>query len=178
MTLLPFGQPLGGMMQVAFVVEDIHKSMKEWTDSQNVGPFFLLEHFELLDLRYRGKPADFDITLALAYTGSMCVELIQMNDAKPSLYREMVEARGYGFHHWAVSTTDFEGDLKRFVAMGYPEALYARVSVGARAAYVDANKALGAFIELIEINDKVNGLFASIKAAADNWDGKDPVRRP
>ena len=43
--LLGFGQPFGGVMQTAFVVEDIHASIAHFQRDCGVGPFFLLDHF-------------------------------------------------------------------------------------------------------------------------------------
>jgi len=176
--ILSFGQPQGAIMQVAYVVEDIEKAMKHWTETLGVGPFFLFEHFALEDYRYRGKPGDLDITLALGFSGSMCFELIFQHSKSPSVYTEVVERRGYGFHHWAVSTNNFEADLKRHIAAGNAEVLYGLVPdpINARAAYVDTMAELGGMIELIEMTPAVEGFFAALKEPSVNWDGNDPVR--
>ncbi len=175
--LLSFGQPLGGIMQVAYVVEDIEKAMNHWTKTLGVGPFFLFEHFALEDYRYRGKPSDLDITIAMGFSGSMCFELIFQHSTSPSVYTEVVGRKGYGFHHWAVSTTSFDADLARYASSGNAEVLYGRVEpVDARAAYVDTMAELGGMIELIEMNPAVEGLFSAVKEPSVNWDGKDPVR--
>jgi len=175
--MLSFGQPLGGIMQVAHIVEDLEKSMHHWTSTLNVGPFFVFEHFALDDYRYRGKPSDLDITLAMAFSGSMCFELIVQHSTSPSVYTDVVEARGYGFHHWGVSTAQFDKDLTDHVAAGNAEALYGKVApVNGRAAYVDTFSKLGGMIELIEVNPAVEELFSAIKEPSVNWDGKNPVR--
>lgn len=176
--ILSFGQPLGAVMQVAYVVEDIEKAMAHWTENLGVGPFFLFEHFALDDYRYRGKPSDLDITIALGFSGSMCFELIVQNSKSPSVYSEVVEKRGYGFHHWALSTENFDADLAKYAAAGNSEVLYGLVPdpVNARAAYVDTMDELGGMIELIEIKPAVEGLFSAVKEPSVNWDGKNPVR--
>jgi len=175
--LLSFGQPLGSIMQVAYIVKDIEKAMAEWTGRLDVGPFFLFEHFALEDYRYRGKPNDLDITLAMGFSGSMCFELIVQHSKSPSVYTEVIESKGYGFHHWGVSTTSFDDDLARYAASGSEEVLYGFVPpVNARAAYVDTMAELGGMIELIEINPAVEGLFSAIKEPSVNWNGKNPVR--
>lgn len=174
---LSFGQPLGGIMQVAYVVEDIEKGMKYWSETMGVGPFFLFEHFALEDYRYRGRPGELDISLAMGFSGSMCFELIVQHSKSPSVYTEVIENRGYGFHHWGVSTSRFDEDLARHAANGNEEVLYGRVDpVDARAAYVDTMAELGGMIELIEIKPAVEELFAAVKGPSVNWDGKDPVR--
>jgi hypothetical protein len=56
-----WGQPLNGIIQVAFTVENIAESMKVFTRQMNIGPWFLIEHFSFDWLRYRGEPSDIDI---------------------------------------------------------------------------------------------------------------------
>jgi len=165
-------------MQVAYVVEDIEKAMKEWTETLGVGPFFLFEHFALDDYRYRGKPGDIDITLALGFSGSMCFELIVQHSKAPSVYTEVIDSRGYGFHHWAISTDSFDDDLARHVAAGDAEVLYGMVPdpINGRAAYVDVMAKTGGMIELIEINPAVEEFFSVLKDPSVNWNGKDPIR--
>ena len=42
---LDFGQPIGGIMQMAYVVPDIAAAMTRWAADLRVGPWFLLDHF-------------------------------------------------------------------------------------------------------------------------------------
>lgn len=176
MEVLSFGQPLGAIMQVAYFVEDMDRELKHWTKTLGVGPFFLFKSFKLLDAKYRGQPTDIDIDLALAFSGTMCFELIVQNNDVPSVYRDVVKQRGYGFHHWAVSTRTFDADVARHQQAGMALAFSGVAGVGARAGYMDATATLGGMIELIEINPKVEEFFGMLHAAAQNWDGKDPVR--
>lgn len=176
MERLSFGQPLGAIMQVAHIVENMDRELKHWTKTLGVGPFFLFKSFKLLDAKYYGQPTDIDIDLALAFSGTMCFELIVQNNDAPSVYRDVVRQRGYGFHHWAVSTRNFDADVARHQQAGMALAFSGVAGVGARAGYMDATATLGGMIELIEINPKVEEFFGMLHAAAQNWDGKDPVR--
>jgi hypothetical protein len=45
MSLLGFGQPVTGVFQMCYLVEDIEASMQRWVEQLAVGPWFLLEHF-------------------------------------------------------------------------------------------------------------------------------------
>ena len=40
-------QPLYTVRQVAYVVKDMEKALKYWTEYLNVGPFFMFEHCPL-----------------------------------------------------------------------------------------------------------------------------------
>lgn len=176
MPLLNFGQPVDGVIQMAYVVPDLRKAMADWTDRLKMGPWFLFDPFRPLTQRYRGGPTDLSISIGMAYTGHMQFELIQQNNDAPSVYRETVTKRGYGFHHWGVSAPDFDKALSAQQAKGYELAFYAEPDRGIRVAYMDCTADLPGFIELIETGPAVEGLFTMMYQAALGWDGTDPVR--
>ncbi len=114
MALVNFGQPDDGIIQMAYVVEDIDAAMHTWTKKLNVGPWFLLDSFSGIGAEYRGKPTDNSVSLAMSFAGHMMIELIQEHRPAPSVYRETIEKRGYGFHHWGVATADFDRSVKEY----------------------------------------------------------------
>ncbi|MDB6092029.1 MAG: hypothetical protein JWN85_4813 [Gammaproteobacteria bacterium] len=172
-----FGQPLGGIMQVAYVVPNLREAMALWTSELRVGPFFLFENFQLDELQHRGRAATLHMSLACAYSGSMCFELIEQHDTEPSVYRDVIVSRGYGFHHWARSTQSFDADVRRYESSGAPLAMYGVATVaGARVAYMDAREKLGGMVELIELTPAIDSLFGAMKRAAEGWDGSHPIR--
>jgi hypothetical protein len=168
----------GSVMQAAYVVEDIQQAMAHWTRVLRVGPFFHFQHFPILEVMHRGNPAPVDIDVALAFSGSMCFELIQQHDRSPSVFREQVDSRGYGFHHWGVATRTFDADLARAERDRTPLVASCVVAIGARTAYLDSIVTLGALVELMEMTPEVEGLFGAMHAASVGWDGTDPVRTP
>ena len=64
MPLLNFGQPAGGIMQMAYVVTDIRAAIAEWIQRLNVGPWFLLDHFAGVNPVYRGAPSRAEVCAA------------------------------------------------------------------------------------------------------------------
>src|SRR5437660_12428456 len=113
-----FGQPDDGIIQMAYVVPDLPAAIKEWTTKLRVGPWFVLEHFTGVDPVYRGQPSQADISLAMSFAGQMNIELIQTNNESASVYREMIEWRGYGFHNWGVATWEFDAALAQYERAG------------------------------------------------------------
>jgi Glyoxalase/Bleomycin resistance protein/Dioxygenase superfamily len=178
MPLWNWGQPLNGIIQIAFIVEDIQAAMPIYQKRLNIGPWYLFEHFAFKYLKYRGEESKLDITLALGNSGHMMFELIQQNDDLPSVYKDVQKARGWGFHHFAVAAKPDEYDsvVKEYQAQGYGLALDGAVAVGARAAYLDTLSDLPGMIEVIEVTPAVEGLFTHIHQASVGWDGTDPVR--
>ncbi len=170
-------QPPGSFGQIAYIVEDLDAALKHWVEVLNIGPFFLIDSSIIENPRYRGEETDLNITAALSYSGSMCVEVIQQSNDSASVYREVLEKRGPGFHHWGVMTEDFDEEVKRYEGMGYPLAFSGKVAIGERFAYMDSYDALGGMVELIELTPAVRELFEGLQAATKDWDKSDPVRR-
>ena len=92
------------------------------------------------------------------------------------MYREVLEVRGPGFHHWGVATANFDRDMERYGAAGHELAFIARVPSGGRVAYMDTTAQLPGFVELIELGGAFEPVFNSFYRATIGWDGKDPVR--
>lgn len=172
-----FGQQIGGISQVAYVVEDIQTSMKEFTARLGLGPWFLSGPFVPPEGFYRGEPTDMKVSLALAFAGHVMIELIQQHDDKPSVYREMVETRGYGFHHWGICTDRFEETIAKYESDGYVIAFSDRSPRGVRIVYMDATRDLPGMIEIIEWGERLESIYMDYFAASQDWDGSDPIRR-
>ena len=177
MTVLAFGQPLGSIVQFAYVVEDVHRAMTDFVDRLGVGPWSLRERFQPPEGRYRGIPTSPTFSLARAFAGHAMIELIEQHDDAPSVYHGRDGLRRYGFHHWAVMTKAFDEDVARYRALGYEEAFSDRRPSGSRVAYVDSTRDLPGMIELIEHTDAQERVYAEIYRAAVDWDGRDPIRR-
>jgi hypothetical protein len=176
MSLVGFGQPDDGIIQIAYVVPDIRAAMQTWTLKLNVGPWFLLDHFSGLNPRYRGSDSTADVSLAMSFAGHMNIELIQPNDAEPSVYREWIDKRGYGFHHWGRATTNFDEDVARYRAQGHELVFLAGVPSGGSVAYMDTTALLPGYVELIEIGASFEAVFSKFYRASIGWDGTEPVR--
>jgi len=176
MPLLSFGQPLGGVMQMAYVVPDIRAAIAEWGEQLNVGPWFLLESFTGVNARYRGAASHADVAIAMSFAGGMNLELIQPKDEHASVYREIIATRGYGFHHWGLASKDVEADVARYAALGMREAFRAGVPTGGDVVYVDTQGKLPGFIELIPVNPLMEQVFAGFQRATADWNGAEPIR--
>jgi len=159
-----FGARVGQTIQMAYVVEDIRAAIGWWMADARVGPWFLLDHFLQPDQRYRGAQATADVAIAMAFAGSMCIELIQPLDDHPSVYQEVIERRGYGFHHLGVAVS------------GYSLAFRAAVPTGGAVAYLDDGRQDPGFVELIPATEGMDATFTRFWQAAQDWDGTDPVR--
>jgi Glyoxalase/Bleomycin resistance protein/Dioxygenase superfamily len=177
MTRLGFGQSVGQIIQMAYVVEDIRASIDWWIKDATTGPWFLLDHFWAEDQVYRGAPSKADVRIAMAFAGHMCIELIQPLDSHPSVYQEIVGQRGYGFHHIGLCVADVDEEIPTYRARGYELAFRAKVPTGGAVAYLDGGTANPGFLELIPATPGMDTVFTKFWRASVDWDGRDPVRR-
>jgi hypothetical protein len=164
-----------GVMQVAYIVPDLKKAMAEYAANLKIGPWFVSEHFVGTEKLYRGTPSDVDMTIAMTYANQMNIELIQQLNDVPSVYRDVSDKRGFGFHHWGVATYDFDRAVADYRSRGYDVA-FSTMLRGARLTYFDTTSHLPGMVELIEMNAQREEMFQNMYAAAVTWDGKDPVR--
>lgn len=171
-----FGQPHGGIIQMAYVVTDIRAAMEHWIADLKVGPWFLIDHFTGRDPVYRGRPSQADVTIAMAFAGHMLIELIQPNDDHPSVYRELLDRSGPGFHHFGIASSDIDRDVAGLAAKGYTLAFRAGVPTGGEVAYMDGGTDKPGFLEFIQATADMDATFTRFWQASRDWDGSDPVR--
>jgi hypothetical protein len=167
----------GRIIQYAYTVPDMDEAIAHYVEVLKVGPWFRWGPFKPAAARYRGESTSLEITLARAFRGDTMIELIQQHDDGPSVYREVIEERGHGFHHFAVGVEDHAGEVRRFVERGFPVVFADVVPSGAHVTYVDTRAALPGMLEVLEINDDQKRKFQAFKDAADDWNGSDPIRQ-
>jgi hypothetical protein len=176
MPMLGFGQPVGQIVQTAYVVPDIRAGIEWWVADGRVGPWFLLESFTGPEQRYRGEPTRADVAIAMSFSGHMMIELIQPKDSEPSVYQETIRNRGYGFHHIGLAVTDVEVERAAYQKRGYHVAFSTPVPSGGTVYYMgDGHNAPG-FIELIPATSGMDEMFTRYWRASVDWDGRDSVR--
>lgn len=140
------------ILQVCVVVEDLPKSMERYWDLFGIGPWevFTFQPPDLTDPTIRGKSTPYTMKLALAQIGGMAFELIQPLTG-PSIYREFLDGKGEGFHHVAVAPAyDYDSAADAFGKRGI-RILMSGTWAGTTYAYMDAEKNLGAILEIYQM---------------------------
>lgn len=168
----------GELRQVAYVVHDIERAMAYWSRAMGVGPWFYNEHVGVTEFSYYGKPSALpDLSIALANSGGVQVELIQQRNDAPSLYSDFLRAGGDGVQHVAYWTLEYDTLSRRLLEAGHREGHAGRIGQRGRFAYFVHNEAPGVVIELSEQTGGKAEFFKEIAQVAATWDGSDPVRR-
>ena len=164
------------VFQNAWVVDNVEAACMKWVTEMGVGPFFITEYTNQLEnIHYRGKPSSLSMIVGIAQAGPVQIELIQPITPQCA-YRDSVAPGTIGFHHVCVWTHDIEADTAYFARLGYETAN--RGKVGAiEFAYYDTRPLMGCMLEVVTKSDAVVERFNAIARAAENWDGKDPIRR-
>ena len=176
MPTLGCGQNTGQVIQMAYVVKDIRAAMNWWIHDARVGPWFLLESFTGPQQRYRGGPTTADVSLAMAFSGRFMIELIQPNDEQPSVYREIIDRRGYGFHHVGLAVEDVEAERAAYESRRYRVAFQTPVPTGGMVYFMDDGRNEPGFIELIPATPGMDEMFTRYWRAAVDWKGENPIR--
>ena len=165
--------------QVGYVVKDIEQAMLQWTRI-GVGPWFYKAEVTSTEFRYYGKASALpQLSIALANSGDLQIELIQQRDDAPSLYLDSLAKHGEGAQHLAYWTRDrFDDFTTMIVERGYTEGHAGRMGAQrGRYAYFVHRELPSAMIEISESTGGKGEYFEEIRRAALAWDGSDPVRR-
>jgi hypothetical protein len=173
-----FGPP----RQIGHVVRDIERSMRHWIDHAGVGPWFLAEHAPILeatrgDCSYRLDELEgLRLSVALAHSGDMQIELIAQADTLNTPWRQFLEQGREGLHHWSSWETDYDRRKADALRRGYRLEMEGMVTRG-RFAYFAHDAAPQTLIEMADYTPERRVACERIRAAALGWDGSDPIRR-
>ncbi|MGH8810612.1 MAG: VOC family protein [Advenella sp.] len=171
---------LGDVRQIGLVVRDIEKAMGHWSKILGVGPWFYKEKVGTTEFSYYGKPSALpELSIALANSGGIQLELIQQRNNAPSLYLDFLGTGAEGIQHVAYWTFDhFDQHRNKLLTQGYQEGHAGRMGEGrGRFAYLLHPDMPGNVIELSEMTGGKGEYFAKIAEAHTNWDGEESVIR-
>ncbi|HIF98907.1 MAG TPA: hypothetical protein EYQ54_18120 [Myxococcales bacterium] len=139
---------LGPIDQVSYVVENIDRALPNY--EALFGPFDVSQN-ELPDCTIRGQAADCTLKMAIAHSGSMEIELIEVIEGETT-HTEHLRAHGEGLHHVRFRVDDIDAKLPELQAEGFETLLYKRFSPEIAFAYVQTPDAIGgSVIELLQL---------------------------
>jgi hypothetical protein len=166
----------GNIAQIGYVVRDIDAAMDNWV-KHGVGPWFYVDRVQTDYFRYRGADSDMQMSVALANSGDVQLELIQPRNDAPSMYKDFLDSGREGAQHIAYWSNEFQALLDRALAAGYT--IGQEGSIGGeqgRFAYLDTEVEQGTVIEISDISGPKGQFFQYIRDVAATWDGSDPIR--
>lgn len=171
----------GEIRQLGHVVPDIDDAMAFWTGKMNVGPFFVMRDIQFTHFYYRGQSvASPRVSIAIAYSGEVQIELIQQLDKAPSAYNEFLSAGRSGLHHystWFAERDEYERTRSWALDAGFNLVMECRPDNEGRLAYFETGNIAAPLLELSEaLAPSAEPLLRAVHQASCDWDGSDPVR--
>ncbi len=151
--------------------------MRHWIEVCGIGPWFYTDRLPLTGFTYRGQRYDdIHLSIALANSGEVQLELIQQRCERPSMYREFLAAGHEGMQHWSSWPSDYDLVYQRALSSGYMVGQEGDSARG-RFVYFRNEGHPGTVIEMADATPARLRIFDAIRAAARDWDGNDPIRR-
>lgn len=75
----------GAVRQNGYVVRDIEAAMKHGIKAMGVGPWYYMDRVKIDWFRHRGRDSTVEMSIALANSGDLQIELIQQRNDASSL---------------------------------------------------------------------------------------------
>ena len=147
------GVKLPPVEQIGIVVHDLDRAIEYYSSVFGWGPFEV-HVSDMKGVMYRGRPTDCKLKLAMARSGPIEIELIQVLEGETP-HTEFLKTNGEGLHHLRFRVEDLEGILAKWAqrsiepvwSQSFPE-------FGVSFAYVDTTSPGGVMVELIEWKEK------------------------
>jgi hypothetical protein len=158
----------GPIRQFGFIVSDLDAAIAQWV-GVGVAPWLVMRELPMEGCRYRGEQSEPVISLALANSGEMQIELIEQHGETPSIYREFLERAGTGFHQIAYWPDDVGAVVAAAVADGWTEVWSGDAGGTTRFSYLERADSPATVVELMELNDQTRAMGAKIRDAAAAW---------
>jgi len=157
---------LGKLSHVGIVVIDLDKAMEYYASVFGLGPF-TTEVYDLKSFVYRGKTASARVKAAIAYSGPVFVELVQVLEGE-TVHTEFLRDKGEGLQHVAFLVRNLDDKLKELAKSGVEPAMRLRIPIATPAdqagmakktrlelteVYLDSDKIGGTMIQLMEFKE-------------------------
>ena len=168
----------GPIRQMGYVVQDIEAAMQHWTRALRVGPFYYAEGAPIHEFSYRGAASDVRASIALSYSGSTQIALIQQRNEAPSSFLDFLKAGRNGLHHVGFFSGNFDRDLRRAREVGLNVLQTSIIgNPDGKFAILSSEDPIRTRPALIATSDWNLDLFRMVEKEAQRWDGSGPIRR-
>jgi hypothetical protein len=127
------------------------------------------------EFRNRGQRYHIKVSIALANSGDVQLELIQQRCDSPSLYRDFLAAGHEGMQHWSSWPVNYHEIRERALRTGWKIGQEGDTPRGPFIYFLNEGHP-GTIVEMAEATPTRMRIFDQVREAALNWDGKDPIR--
>ena len=141
-------------LQVGLLVEDLDKSMEQWSAFLRKQPDMVGETDgpEKSRAEYKGERCYGRIRQAIYQLNGVQIELIEPIGDEPSYWKECLVEKGPHIHHLAFQSDNIHEDMATLASMGDPYVQYGEWGGGSgKYAYFDLRQSLSAVVELLDL---------------------------
>ena len=138
------------LSQIGIYTRDIDEAMRQY-EGVGIGPWFVSE-METARCTYRGCETMIRTLIAIAYSGRIQLELIQILSGD-NLYLDTLGGRGEGLHHLGFEVSDLEERLRACREAGIEvlqHGVFKRLGMTIEYAYLDTQDTVGVILEFIQ----------------------------
>lgn len=166
----------GPIKQWGYLVKDLDRSMKFWTEVLGVGPWWGYRNISM-EADLHGQKGQITMDVGLAFQNGVQIELIHQTNDAVSPYRDFyLSDKEQLMHQIAYFTPDIDGAIATAVKQGMTQQGYCKTPLGQRYVYME-NALLGDVVaELMEVDEGFVAEYERCAKEAENWDGSDPYR--
>jgi catechol 2,3-dioxygenase-like lactoylglutathione lyase family enzyme len=139
------------LSQIGIYVKDLDRSIGRYQGTFGIGPWLILES-ETEDCMYRGRKSSSQLRIAVAYSGKLQLELIQVLGGD-NMYLDTLGGREEGLHHFGFDVDDLERKLAACREAGLEvlqRSCHKRLGITIDTACLDTLDSLGYVVELIQ----------------------------
>ena len=139
--------------QIGIVVKDVDRAIEYYSSNFGWGPFRVRE-VNMNGFSYRGKLSNCRLKMALAKSGPIEIELIQVLEGETP-HTEFLREKGEGLQHLRFRVDDLDSMLAELAKEGIHPIFQQRMpDLGAAFAYVNSDKIGGVMFELFEYKSR------------------------
>src|SRR3954471_15857313 len=149
----------GSIAQNGYIVRDIRSAIDVWLEL-GVGPWFYFGKVETDYFRCRGEESALEMSVAIANSGDLQIELIQQRNEAPSMYKEFLDSGREGLQHMSYWSRDYQSLYDRALSLGYKVGHEGQIGgEQGRFAYFDTQFHPGTVIEISDIGGAKGAFF-------------------
>jgi len=139
--------------QLGFIVPSLKESAPYYGGLFNIRKWFKTKTTGFTYI-FKGEPGDMNIDIAVAYSGRMQIELIEVAGNDNNIYYEYPGREGFGLHHIGIVVSSLKKYRERLMNTGIAPLQEGVLKFGGsgvtRFSYMDTMEQFGFILELIE----------------------------
>jgi len=139
--------------QLGFIVPSLKESAPYYGGLFNIRKWFKTKTTGFT-YSFKGEPGDMNIDIAVAYSGRMQIELIEVAGNDNNIYYEYPGREGFGLHHIGIVVNNLKKYRERMMNAGISPLQEGVLKFGGggvtRFSYMDTMEQFGVILELIE----------------------------